>query len=170
MKIITEWTTLESIVNGTLVAILDANASPALAMLNALRNTAAQREAIQAAATATLSNDDLEILNALISRFSKLARQRNKVVHWNWGTCLAIEDGLLLFPPQVSSAFALMAGMARRGQNYDLNPDTMGQILADRIGALSEQFILLHHLLSSPDVPRDQLRSELRTELGIAAG
>ena len=56
-----------------------------VAVFGALRNHRVQRDVLRAAGVSALSDDDLELLDAILLRHDELSDQRNKVVHGIWG-------------------------------------------------------------------------------------
>jgi hypothetical protein len=101
MKVIGEWSILESFLRGLFVQMLGANPAPAAAMYSALSGAQAQRSVFRAVAEVALPGHELEIFEAIFSIYSTAAKERNKIVHWVWGHSPQIPDGVLLCDPDV---------------------------------------------------------------------
>lgn len=93
-----------------LVNVLHASPEPAFAMFSEVMDSGNKRAMILAAARASLAAEDFEWLEAIASVYRMQMDIRNKFVHWLWGACEQVEDGLLLVDPRY------MLGHARQHQ------------------------------------------------------
>lgn len=102
MKVIAEWSLLESFMTGVFVHMLGSNPTPALAIYTALSGSVSRGAAFKAVAKeAHLSTEEDEILDAILSLYKTAGRERNRIAHWVWGHSPEIPDGVLLCDQQV---------------------------------------------------------------------
>ena len=66
-------------------SLLGLENAASVAVFTTLRNAQARRDALRAAATHSLNEDDLEIFDVLIRIYEKLDGSRNEIVHGIWG-------------------------------------------------------------------------------------
>jgi hypothetical protein len=94
------WAGIEHSLSLLLTSVLGADAGPAIAMFATLRGQRLQLGALKAAAKATLSPNDFDVLCAAISMADSVQTPRNHLAHWIWGTCEQLPDALLLAEPK----------------------------------------------------------------------
>lgn len=95
---VARWAFVEQRMGWLLMRILGSDAKPSLEMFLAI-TSAAQMDALKAAARSVLQDDALEHFEAVMKVVSSQARKRNKLVHWLWGYTPELEDALLLADP-----------------------------------------------------------------------
>jgi hypothetical protein len=105
IKVIAEWSILESFLQGLFVKLLGSNPALGAAMYSSLSGTSARRDAFRAVAKLSLSPEELEIFDAIFSLYITAAKQRNNVAHWVWGYSPQIPDGVILCNPNVFMDF-----------------------------------------------------------------
>lgn len=99
MSIMSDWSLLEGAMSSLFVNMLGANPIPGTAMYASLTSTAAQKSALRAVATASLSTNRQDVFEAILTHFGSVAKERNKIAHWLWGTSPDIPDAVLLTNP-----------------------------------------------------------------------
>ena len=97
---------VEAYLAGLLVTFLGAKATPAFAMFDAIHQTA-QSAGLRAAAKSHLSEEDFDILAALLLLTKSPDKHRNRFAHWLWAYSEEIEDGIILITPPDNFAFAV---------------------------------------------------------------
>jgi hypothetical protein len=96
---ISVWSLVEYTIGCTLVDILGAKASPAIAMYSAINSSNVQMAAIRAAAEYALTAQYFEYFEALMKLYGTHAKQRHKFAHWIWAYCEKAPDHLVLVDP-----------------------------------------------------------------------
>jgi len=76
--------------------LLGAKDDVAIAMYDALSSTVSKRDVLMAAAEKTLTPDEMEIFNALMSLFKSSASERNDIAHGIWAYSKDKPDHMLL--------------------------------------------------------------------------
>ncbi len=110
MKVIAEWSILESFMQGLFVTMLGANPGPAAAIYASLISPAAQKDAFRALAKISLSSDDeKDVFEAILKVFDTAIRPRNVIAHWEWGHSPNIPDGVLLGDPEALTRYNVAA-------------------------------------------------------------
>lgn len=94
------WAEVEFNLGHTLALILGADWQTGLAMYFALTGSASQRAALDAAATVKMTPAEKEVFDAVMIVVTKAGRQRNRLVHWCWGTSPQLPADLLLVDPE----------------------------------------------------------------------
>jgi hypothetical protein len=89
------WTMVESQMALTMGSLLGVENAASVAVFTSLRNSRAQREAIEAAAKVSLTVDLQDIFSALLNVHKSLDSQRNDVIHGVWGNSEAIPDAAI---------------------------------------------------------------------------
>jgi hypothetical protein len=84
---------------GILAFMLRGDTRSAIAMYGTLTSSQAKIRALQAAARAALTRDDLRLFRAILALVRRAAEKRNKIAHWLWGVCYALPDALILIDP-----------------------------------------------------------------------
>ncbi len=107
MKVIAEWSILESFNNALFVKLLGANPAPGAAMYSSLSGGNAKRDALNAVAQVALTEEELEIFNAIIWLYQSAIKERNKVAHWVWGNSPNLLDAVLLCDPNILMEYQL---------------------------------------------------------------
>jgi hypothetical protein len=92
------WALVENTLGGTLVDMLGAKASPAIAMYGAIHDTA-RRAALKATAGLVLSIDNHKLFEALMRVHKTHAKQRDKFAHWIWAYCPTAPQYVVLINP-----------------------------------------------------------------------
>ena len=106
MKVIAEWSILESFIEGLFVAMLGANPSPAAAIYAVLISPRAQREALGTLADIALSSqDEKDVFEAILRLRDAAIQPRNDIAHYVWGHSPEIPDGVLLCKSEVLMQF-----------------------------------------------------------------
>lgn len=104
---IAQWSIAEAHLGSFLVAITEAQARATLAMFSALNSNAAKVAMIEAAASAALPEDKLEMFEAILPLIRRAAKQRHKFAHHVWGVCDELPEALLLVDPQHTLNFVV---------------------------------------------------------------
>lgn len=120
-RIAINWSGVEVQLSLVLGSMLGVENAAAVAVFLSLRNHRAQRDALRAAADKTLTDEDREILEAILARHEELDGQRNNVVHGIWGLSEATPDGIV-WSSQQSHANMLIT---------DYHMSTAGQLSND---------------------------------------
>ena len=94
-RIAINWAGVEVQLSLVLSSMLGVDNSAAVAVFLSLRNHRAQRDALRAAAAVSLSDEEREIFDLILSSHEELNKQRNDVVHCVWGRCASAPDGIL---------------------------------------------------------------------------
>ncbi len=100
MRVIAAWSLLESDFEGVFVQMLGANPRPAAAIYASLTSAATQKAALRAIAEFEIPMPERDVLDALFSQLATVAKDRNKVAHWIWGSSPDLPDGVLLTDPK----------------------------------------------------------------------
>jgi len=100
IKVITEWSLLESLLLSLFVKMLGANPAPGAAMYAALTGSTAQNSALLALAKLSFSRDNYELFRAVLEMQKSTAKNKNKLVHWVWHYSAELPDAALLCDPK----------------------------------------------------------------------
>lgn len=94
---------LEIMVAGLLVKVVPFDPRSQVAMLYSLQSGSAQRAALTAALKVYLSASEMELLDKVLAAYRAVAKKRNKLAHWLYGTCseLSAEQFLLCNPVEL---------------------------------------------------------------------
>lgn len=158
------WTHVDLQLGLTMGSMLGVENAATVAVFTSLRNARAQRDAIFAAAKATLDEELLEYLEAIMFAHKSLDGQRNDVVHGVWGHSAAIPDAAIWESVQ-SHAIMLIRDYhkestgtldpAQRSQDiaggYFVFPYADIEALNDEIAYLVQAIQHLHVHLRYPD-------------------
>jgi hypothetical protein len=99
VKIFAVWASIERRLSVLLVRLLGADAVPAHAIFSILQTQSLQTKALEAAAKSTLSADDMDIFNAVLTVTNGVQKTRNRLAHWSWGKCVERPELLVLGDP-----------------------------------------------------------------------
>ena len=94
------WSYVEVQMALVLSAIMKAQSEPAIAVFLSIRNSRAQRHAINAAAEVGLKGENLEVYRAISNVYKGLEAQRNDLVHGIFGFSEDIPDHVLWIDPK----------------------------------------------------------------------
>lgn len=111
------WAEIEFILGYTLSMILGADYKAGLAMYLALKGASPRQDAINAAASAMMAQEQKDVFDAVMIIVKKAYVQRNRLAHWCWGSSPQIPDGLLLIDPAYKVRH--MAGMDDGNWGFD---------------------------------------------------
>lgn len=101
MKVIAEWSLLESFVQGFFVTMLGANPRPAARIYASLKG--AQKDALRALADlALVSQDEKDVFATILKLRDTAGRLRDRIAHGVWGHASGVPDGVLLCDPAVA--------------------------------------------------------------------
>jgi hypothetical protein len=101
MQVLAEWSILEHWMGTVFVKMLGANPGPAAAMYASLTGAAAQKAAFRAVAEWSIKDEtQADVFEAVLARFTSLAKERNRLAHWVWGHSPDILDGVILADPK----------------------------------------------------------------------
>ena len=89
------WPFIEAEMAVLLAQILGAENEATLAVFQSLRRSSAQREAISAAAAASLNEADQELVGAVLNVHKSTEAERNALVHGHFGTASNLPDALI---------------------------------------------------------------------------
>jgi len=92
---INTWAVLESTLGRLLTDFLDADIHIGAAMYTALTSSAAQFDALDAAANTALSGEALEMFQATMIVVRSAGKDRNKIVHGTWGVSPQVPGALI---------------------------------------------------------------------------
>lgn len=98
-EVIARWADIEVNVGSILTFLLHTEASPVMAMLEAIRSSSAQFDMIRAAADAKLIDPELETFQAVLKMAGSAANKRHEIAHHVWAYCEELPDALLLVEP-----------------------------------------------------------------------
>ena len=99
MAVISDWTHLELWLRNVFLSMLGTNPRPGAAVYTSLSSTAAQKSALTAVAKLALDPELAEVFEALLFLFSRVARMRNKIAHWQWAYSPQSPDAVILIDP-----------------------------------------------------------------------
>ncbi len=106
MRVIAEWSILESFMQGLFVEMLGANPRPAATIYASLKG--AQRDAFRALADmALVSQDEKDVFETILKLRDTAGRQRDKIAHGVWGHSNNVPDGVLLCDVEVAMEHAV---------------------------------------------------------------
>lgn len=94
-RIAINWSGVELNLSLTLGCLLGVQNAAAVAVFLSIKNSRAQREALQAAAEKILTGEVRNLFDVILSLHSRLDKQRNEVVHCVWGKSEATPDGII---------------------------------------------------------------------------
>ena len=95
MKVIAEWSILESFMQSLFVTMLGANPRPAATIYASLKG--AQKDAFRALAdTILVSQDERDVFEAILKLRDTVGKLRDRIAHGVWGHSNNIPDGVLL--------------------------------------------------------------------------
>lgn len=121
---------IEEGIGAVLIAILDAHAAPGYTMFNALSSTSARISVLKAVADEHLSGTDLAVFSIAITLARRMAKARNRLVHWRWGTCDQVPESLVACPPiQLHSMQIAQDNMQRLLRGGSATPENMPEVL-----------------------------------------
>ena len=92
---IMSWPFIEAEMAVVLGQLLRAENDAALAVFESLRRSSAQRDAISAAAAASLNNRDQELLSAILNVHKAIEAERNALVHGHFGTASTLPKAII---------------------------------------------------------------------------
>jgi hypothetical protein len=93
------WARIDAELGAILAFMIKGDARSSIAMYAALTSSQAQMAALEAAARASLTADDLKLFGAVLVLVKRAGAKRNEIAHWLWGESLEIKDALVLFEP-----------------------------------------------------------------------
>lgn len=99
-RCIATWSYIESALALLLASLLKINTAPAVAMFLAIQNSRTQADVLQAVAQTVLEQNDLQLFSALMNIKSSLEKERNDLVHGQFGGSVEVERGLLWVAPR----------------------------------------------------------------------
>jgi hypothetical protein len=136
---IREYAEIETILGITLAFLLNADAKVALAMYSSVENRSAQLRMLEGAAKAKLSQDQSELLAAVLSvSVRPVMRERDKLAHWCWGYALDLPDALLLTAPDEKMAVHL--GALNPPSSVEFNWDKVFVVTHDDLTRMLSRF------------------------------
>jgi hypothetical protein len=94
-RIVTSWADIEVQVTRLLAELMGANIPQVAAVFGSLRNSRTQSDALNAAAETVLSQEDLLLFRAYISRKASLEKERNDLAHGCFGVSVSIPDHIV---------------------------------------------------------------------------
>lgn len=168
------WSEIELQMSLTLGAILHASGAGAVAVFLSLRNARAQRDALSAAAHATLSGEALAAFDALLVVHKSLDGERNDLVHGLYGTSNDMPEVVLWIAQDVCANWLISVYEAEYRGGYKEHPHIglranlfyyrekdLEETLS-RLTELQRAAFLMHGYLQPRDPkPSDELLREL---------
>jgi hypothetical protein len=94
------WGLIEYRLSLLLVRVLGADSVPALAMFSTLTAQHLQLGALEAAAKATLTQQEFDVFKAATNVTDSVQTPRNQLAHWIWASASELPDALLLAEPK----------------------------------------------------------------------
>lgn len=94
-RCIAYWTDVEAQTARLLATILKANTEPAIALYLSLQNARAKADAMNAAAEATLTDDDQDLFHALLAYKRSVEKERTALAHGIFGISASIPSGVV---------------------------------------------------------------------------
>jgi len=91
----------------TLGALLGSKSEAAVALFLSIRNARAQKEAVSAAANVSISGEHLDALEAVLSLYSSIGKQRHELAHGIFGFSDELPDAVLWIESQKMSHFLI---------------------------------------------------------------
>lgn len=105
LEAIASWSNVEAFLLHLFIQLLGGNESLATSVYLSLEGQSAKTGAIKAAAKNALVNreQELQVLEALLSFAKTNEKERNKLAHWVWGDSPNLPDALLLLDPRMTT-------------------------------------------------------------------
>lgn len=125
------WTQTEVQMGYLLSAIMHSNTEAAVAVFMSIRNSKAQRDAMTAAAEATLTGDNFDLFGAILNFYRSVETQRNDLAHGIFGHCDENSEVIVWIDPkhQTQLVVKLLAALKRaeKVEDVDLSDDAMNR-------------------------------------------
>jgi hypothetical protein len=133
-RCISLWTDVEIQQAYLLAQILGANTEPAMAMFLAISNSRTQYEVLNAAARIALNEQDYELFSAHMNIRTGLEKERNHLVHGQFGGSRAIKDGVAWVNAIDQSAYSARVRM--KGTTPELLQEFLDKVFVYELGDL----------------------------------
>ena len=157
-RVIGHWSQIDLQLVFVVAGFLDADFRVAADMLNAIQNSGARRDAIDAAARRALSDkpDDLRLFRAVVQCVSSTRSMRNAYAHWLWGKTPKLKDKLVLVEPNATAAVGaeLISLLIRPGQGIS-GKDARASLPAATVEEVMSRQRERYHIVGAADVERD---------------
>jgi hypothetical protein len=114
MEAIAKHSVLELSLGHLLLFMLGTNPAPGMAMFSSLVSANAQKDALRAVASISLTPEQRETFEVLIALYTSAAKQRNALAHGLWGYSPEEPEGVLICAAQDLSAYSVSAHVSRR--------------------------------------------------------
>lgn len=116
-KIISAWAVLESTMAMVFNSIIPGDPTLAASIFGAIRNPNAQRDAFGALADRVLTDEEeRDILDGLLRRYTGAGKSRDVVAHHLWATIPEIPDAILMTDPKsMAGSHVLLQGSTATG-------------------------------------------------------
>lgn len=105
MRVIIHYVNLETTLTNLFLSLLGGNPGPAIAMLAAIKNNNVRNEAFRAVAETVLSDEKLDLLNAVLAKCETADKERNRIAHWIWSIEAQFQDDVVLLDPRKLATF-----------------------------------------------------------------
>lgn len=100
MSVIETWARIDAHITTLLTTFLKADFLPVAAMMQALTGGEGKKAAIRAAATESLSKENLDLFNAVMKVITPSRNRRNEFAHHFWAISPQVPDALVLIDPK----------------------------------------------------------------------
>jgi hypothetical protein len=117
MDVVSSYATLETFLTSVFVELLGDSPDHAVAIYLGSDSQSAKNAAFRAVAAETLSETELQYLEALFSVIKASGKLRHRIAHWAWGFSPDLQDAVLLADPRGLGRFHL--GLSK----YSTAPD-----------------------------------------------
>ena len=131
MRVISLWSHADNILAGLVTSFLDSDFETVTTMLQALTSGDGKRAAINAAAIATLNQEDLKLYQAVMKVIKPSRDRRNDFAHHLWGFVEEIDDALLLVDPKyVAMNYAQTKAAIQKFKTRGLTGDSLYEAIS----------------------------------------
>ncbi|MFT8479304.1 hypothetical protein [Gluconobacter oxydans] len=98
--VISSWSYVEASFGIVMAAFLKGNGKTAAAMYSTINTFRAQEDALKAAASLSLNEEDHNVFLDVLLSVKPMAKVRHHFAHWLWGSCDTLPNHMLLVRPQ----------------------------------------------------------------------
>jgi hypothetical protein len=99
LNVITGWVPIESLIGELLSAILGADAGPVIEAAISSANSNRQRALLVEHSKLKRSQEEVELIEAILLLFLVGQRKRNRLVHWRSGICHQLPQAVVMMNP-----------------------------------------------------------------------
>lgn len=129
-EVLAAWPQAEHALTSLGIAMIHGDPAPTAAVLGAIRNNNAQRDAFNALAAVVFHDErDRDLLKAVLKQHTTAAKARNVLAHHLWATHEELEDSIIFVDPsEVTRLLLFLRGLGQRQANQQQR-DQFNEIL-----------------------------------------